>query len=508
MKKIYSCMLAMSMMALTANAADYYLIGGFNNWAEADASAKFEATEDGTYELKYNGTLTSGFKINDGTWTNDAANFGSTGASDVLTPGETFTLSVGGNSQNIMIAGGENITNPRLVFDPSAQTLLITGSAVAAEYTYQLWGNFDGGTAWTGLALAENKGVWTATNVEVADCNFGIRRDDKSSGSQIDWISSAGDADVTVGTAMTCKVEGVNFALAAGTYDFTFNPEALTLTVVEAGQGGGEEEDPDPVPGVTVYDLYGDIFTGSWDTKAMTYTDGKWVLENAEVLKGNFGIRELDEEGKQVEGGWFAATGDPQVVLGDAMGVGSVGVNNFAINNGTYTFTFDPEAMTLTVTGKEGEEVEDIISYAIHGDIFGDPLWSSEAMTESNGVWTLSATDCVAGSFGIKEMNQFGKQLDWYAAAGETEVKAGSKVICKVNGTNFTLTEDGDYIFKYNPETLELEVLENSADGVAGIETAEGEAVYYNLQGARVENPAAGVYVKVAGGKAVKVVVK
>lgn len=28
MKKIYSCMLAMSMMALAANAADYYLIGG------------------------------------------------------------------------------------------------------------------------------------------------------------------------------------------------------------------------------------------------------------------------------------------------------------------------------------------------------------------------------------------------------------------------------------------------------------------------------------------------
>lgn len=41
--------------------------------------------------------------------------------------------------------------------------------------------------------------------------------------------------------------------------------------------------------------------------------------------------------------------------------------------------------------------------------------------------------------------------------------------------------------------------------GVAAIETEE-EATYYNLQGVKVENPAEGIYVKVANGKAVKVV--
>ena len=505
MKKIYSCMLAMSMMALAANAADYYLSGGFNSWALEDAKAKFEVVEDGTYELKYNGTLTSGFKINDGTWENEAANFGAASDAVVLTPGETFNLSVGGTSKNIKFAGDESVSNPILVFDPTAKTLLITGSAVEAEYAYQLWGNFDGSKIWGGLELTENNGVWTATDVEVADCNFGIRKDDKSTGGQIDWIASAGAADVTVGTAMACQVDGVNFVLAAGTYDFTFDPQGMTLTVAEVGQGG-DNEDPDPAPGVTVYDLYGNIFTGSWDAKAMTYADGKWVLENAEVLKGNFGIRELDEEGNQKT--WLAAVGDPQVVLDEPMTVGAVDVNNFAIKNGNYTFTFDPEAMTLTVTGKEGEEIKDIISYAIHGAIFGDPLWSSEAMVESNGVWTLSATDCVAGSFGIKEVNQFGSQLNWYASAGDGEVQVGSAMECtEISGTNFTLSEGGAYIFSFNPATKMLEVKENSIDGVAGIEAAE-EAVYYNLQGARVENPAAGVYVKVAAGKAEKVIVK
>lgn len=46
--------------------------------------------------------------------------------------------------------------------------------------------------------------------------------------------------------------------------------------------------------------------------------------------------------------------------------------------------------------------------------------------------------------------------------------------------------------------------------GVADIavDNADGEAVYYNLQGVRVDNPDCGVYVKVCGGKAEKVLVK
>ncbi|MCM1474661.1 MAG: starch-binding protein [Muribaculaceae bacterium] len=44
--------------------------------------------------------------------------------------------------------------------------------------------------------------------------------------------------------------------------------------------------------------------------------------------------------------------------------------------------------------------------------------------------------------------------------------------------------------------------------GVEGIAAEEGDARYFNLQGVEVENPSAGIYVKVAGGKAVKVIVK
>lgn len=47
----------------------------------------------------------------------------------------------------------------------------------------------------------------------------------------------------------------------------------------------------------------------------------------------------------------------------------------------------------------------------------------------------------------------------------------------------------------------------NTSTGVEGIEAPEeGEAVYYNLQGVKVENPEKGLYIKVVGGKSEKVI--
>lgn len=52
------------------------------------------------------------------------------------------------------------------------------------------------------------------------------------------------------------------------------------------------------------------------------------------------------------------------------------------------------------------------------------------------------------------------------------------------------------------PVTYAIDLL----SGIAGIETEAGEAVYYNLQGVRVENPVKGLYIRVANGKSQKVI--
>ena len=60
-------MVVAALTGFSSYAIDYYLIGGFNNWSLKQANCKFNDQGDGTYVLDYNGTLTSGFKINDGT---------------------------------------------------------------------------------------------------------------------------------------------------------------------------------------------------------------------------------------------------------------------------------------------------------------------------------------------------------------------------------------------------------------------------------------------------------
>lgn len=59
------------------------------------------------------------------------------------------------------------------------------------------------------------------------------------------------------------------------------------------------------------------------------------------------------------------------------------------------------------------------------------------------------------------------------------------------------------------PLTFTYEVVNETPTGVEGIEVedAEGDAVYYNLEGVKVANPANGLYIKVKDGKAVKVIV-
>lgn len=67
---------------------------------------------------------------------------------------------------------------------------------------------------------------------------------------------------------------------------------------------------------------------------------------------------------------------------------------------------------------------------------------------------------------------------------------------------NGSVTPDKEILQSYI--TLRLDT--NTPTGVEGIEAEGDAAVYYNLQGVRVDNPQNGIYVKVAGGKASKII--
>lgn len=247
MKKFYFFLVAMVLGVVSANAIDYYLIGGFNGWATADPACKFTATGADEYVLDYKGDLTTGFKINDGTWTNPNADFG--GSSAALALGEPYALVAGGG--NINLSEGA-VSNPHIVLNTAAMTLTITGEEAEVEITYDIWGNLpDGGTAWSSTPLVNTAGTdkWVAKNVAVTDAsNFGIR--ELTNGAQSEWISAAADTAIEGAGSFPCQVEGTNFSIAAGTYDFSFDAAAMTLDVAlssSAVEGIEVEENVAPV---------------------------------------------------------------------------------------------------------------------------------------------------------------------------------------------------------------------------------------------------------------------
>lgn len=221
-------------MSITVSATDFYLIGGFNNWTLSDPTCKFTNAGDGTYTLDYNGTLTSGFKINDGSWSNDNYNFGGTVA---LVIGEVYNLTASGNSANIPL--NEIVINPHIVLNPTAKTLLITGQTLEASKTYGIHGTVFGTSEWqtVGMTKADNK--WTLT----ADCvagDFGIMECDATTGWQTGWYSTPEHIFITednLGQALTVQQDGgYNWSLALnGNLTFVLDLENKTLTITANG---------------------------------------------------------------------------------------------------------------------------------------------------------------------------------------------------------------------------------------------------------------------------------
>lgn len=74
------------------------------------------------------------------------------------------------------------------------------------------------------------------------------------------------------------------------------------------------------------------------------------------------------------------------------------------------------------------------------------------------------------------------------------------------NATATRLMNQGTYKLTFDVSTLQLTIENLTETGVWGVEADEAESVYFDLQGRRVVNPERGVYVKVAAGKAVKVI--
>ena len=172
MRKILLVFMAI-LAAAQISAAEYAIVGSFTNpsWnfdASRAANGVLTKNAGGKYETTIE-NLATGFKIVDIENNNWDVQYGAPSSNDMVENGKTFSLKAkngGADPSNIEFANYVTaIQNAKVVFDPEAKTLPITGTPVSDLKLY-IRGNM---TNWVApgddgsIAMTENDGIYSAT---------------------------------------------------------------------------------------------------------------------------------------------------------------------------------------------------------------------------------------------------------------------------------------------------------------------------------------------------------
>lgn len=179
---------------------------------------------------------------------------------------------------------------------------------------------------------------------------------------------------------------------------------------------------------------------------------------------------------------------------------------------GDFKLVVNMEAKTLELQG-EGTYT-DIFEIYVLGEATG---WAAkdaykfnfvEKNASGENVYELTLPEGLLGEFKIAT-------ADWSAVnygVYDKSIEVGQTTELKYNANNIssTITESIKLTFYHNTDTDQSSWLK--VDRYSGIEAIDADAaaapVFYNLQGVRVARPAHGMYIKVAGDKVSKVLVK
>ncbi|MDE7160730.1 MAG: hypothetical protein K2O24_07820 [Muribaculaceae bacterium] len=186
---------------------------------------------------------------------------------------------------------------------------------------------------------------------------------------------------------------------------------------------------------------------------------------------------------------------------------------------GNTTFTVDFANKTAKAEVEEAVPAAKIIitpaEYNRESDqiVYGEP--TEMEMTYSNGEYSvtcqnLSDTDCILFMYG-DEKYTFNPVSNPQASEelGGDRFKHYFSIVPATDAYGHTLTVDSESCtFTADFSTMILAVENEIQTSVKGLEAEAGEAVYFNLQGQRVTNPSEGIFIRVLGGKAEKVLVK
>ena len=245
MRKILLVFMAI-LAAAQISAAEYAIVGSFTDPAwnfKASREANGVLTknaESGKYETTIE-NLTTGFKIVDIENNNWDVQYGAPSSNDMVENGKTFSLKAkngGADPSNIEFANYVTaIQNAKVVFDPEAKTLTITGTPVSDLKLY-ISGNMSG-PDWPvpgndgSIAMTENDGIYSATVSFTAGDEFKVFGKGWSPefGVPADDTPALSPENLTLILAKSGKNIKVNMT---GQYVVSFNLSTFELTLTSA----------------------------------------------------------------------------------------------------------------------------------------------------------------------------------------------------------------------------------------------------------------------------------
>ena len=576
MKKVF-LMLATLLCAFSASAVDYYLIGSDVNgksWTLKSADAKFTETETaGVYEWTGT-TLGTGFKINDGTWSNANANFG---GSAKLTLGTPYTYTVGGSSGNITFANNlTTVNSPKVVLNTNNKTITVTGEGggTVAWYIQGLNGNWDFIDSKKLVETVSGSKIYQLKNFTINSAPNGIAVATTGWGDKYGSSNSSTTISDDNLSIKLSKVDGeggnVKFTLS-GKYDIVWNLNTTTLTFKKVGAvelpntlfliGNVNNKDFLPNNGVELTKKSNGVFEGEVTLTGTLGTGFSYfTFVPALSTTGWAGITIR----------YGATSSDALVTPGTEMPILFGTENAWKLKDGTYTFHVDLNTKKMTATSKTAPVPAATFDFTTYDFLklywpavpaFAD--WSGDVVNQNPYVYlpaSISSEDITLSS--VKEGSGFSWRfyytktsselaLDIYGQATETvtapEGKLLKSVVLAYDGEyrlldGIEITTEGAPAFVANetaktltwtaPEIVSTDSkvynkidfaspsgvkclsriqveLQDMPVGISDVELDQNApAEYYTIQGIRVAEPTEGLYIKVQGSKAQKVLIR
>ncbi|MDE7180282.1 MAG: hypothetical protein K2N88_03690, partial [Muribaculaceae bacterium] len=264
-------------------------------------------------------------------------------------------------------------------------------------------------------------------------------------------------------------------------------------------------------------------FNPSWAPEAAVefdYADGVYTLEleNLSQFKISTAMGSWDD----FNGGALTVEGGAKLEDGVAATLVAGDANIEAAGIGNYTVTVSGDLKSITIKA-EGEIDTSFPDVYLRGDVNGwlndglEDAWKFKVIVEEK-VFSLEVPETLLAGDTFKFADAFWNAVN--VGGDDSPIDLDVETELFKGGSNLTVAEDFDGTIYLNLdfEGAIFAVFATSdenkpdwaeSDGVAGVTVEENvPAVYYNLQGVRVNAPEAGLYIVVKAGKSEKVLVK